>query len=277
MLFSCHTWAFNDLTLPEALGTIARMGFRYVDIGTGPHLNLNRAASPTSRAETVAELQDDLTLFNLQVADLYLMLPRISVDDAAKRSADIQLFKALLPFVKLIGVPGITLSPGLIHPEDDSAALERTVNALREMVSAAQKIDVPVSIEPHLDSMAQTPEQALKLLDAVPGLKITLDIAHMVCQKIKPKEMWALLPHTRHVQIRQAKAKRLQTPFDKGSIDVNEVMQELKTAGYNRFICVEYMQTVNWHGMMQVNSITECMQMRDALRTARDQSKSSSN
>ena len=42
--FSCHTWAFNDLTLPEALGTIARLGFRYVDIGSGASLNAARAA-----------------------------------------------------------------------------------------------------------------------------------------------------------------------------------------------------------------------------------------
>ncbi len=270
MLFSCHTWAFNDLTLPEALGTIARMGFRYVDIGTGPHLNLTRAANPATRAEAIAELQGDLTLFNLHIADLYLMLPRISVDDEPKRAADIQLFKALLPFVKLLGVAGITLSPGLIHPDDDAEAQKRTIEALQEMVSVAQKIDVAVSIEPHLDSMAQTPAQAMRLLDAVPGLKITLDIAHMVCQKIKPKDMWTLLPHTRHVQIRQAKHKRLQTPFDKGSIDVNEVMQELKMAGYTGVICVEYMQTVNWHGMMPVSSITECIHMRDALKQARD-------
>ncbi len=31
--FACHTWTFNDLTVPEALGTIARLGFRYADIG----------------------------------------------------------------------------------------------------------------------------------------------------------------------------------------------------------------------------------------------------
>jgi sugar phosphate isomerase/epimerase len=266
MQFSCHTWGFNDLTLPEAMGTIARMGFRYVDIGTGPHVNIARAAAPATRADAIAEVQGDLEMFNLKVADLYLLLPRISVDDEPKRTQDINVFKALLPFAKSIGAAGITVSAGLIHPVEDTAAFERAAEALREMVTIAQKIELPVSIEPHLDSMAETPEQALKFVEAVPGLQITLDIAHMVCQRAKPKDMWALLPHTRHVQIRQAKAKRLQTPFDKGGIDLNEVMTALKDAHYNHFLSIEYMQTVDWHGMMKVNSLQECMKMRDALK-----------
>ena len=75
--FSCHTWAFSDLTLPEALGTIARLGFRYADIGSGSNLNTQRAAEhPRKEA---ADIQADLKLFNLKVGDLYLLLPRISL------------------------------------------------------------------------------------------------------------------------------------------------------------------------------------------------------
>ncbi|MFN8371680.1 MAG: hypothetical protein U0694_02220 [Anaerolineae bacterium] len=51
------TWAFNDLTLTEALGTIARMGFRYVDIGgsTPQHAArspANHARKPPKSAPT---------------------------------------------------------------------------------------------------------------------------------------------------------------------------------------------------------------------------------
>lgn len=270
MDFSCHTWAFNDLTLPEALGTIARMGFRYVDIGTGPHLNPVRAAAAATRMEALAEIRDDLAMFNLKVADVYLMLPRISSEDEVKRNADLTLFKALIPFVKAFGAPGVTVSPGLAQPAEDTDAFERTAGMLRDMVAIAAKVELPVSIEPHLDSIAAMPDAALKMVNAVPGLKITLDIAHMVCQKAKPKDIWSLLPHTRHFQIRQAKTKRLQMPFDKGSVDVNEVVSTLRQAGYKGFISVEYLQTINWHGAMKVNNLTECLLMRDALKKARD-------
>lgn len=270
MEFSCHTWGFNDLTLPEALGIIARLGFRYADIGTGPHLNLARAANPATRAELLREMRGDLALYNLQLGDMTWMLPRISINDESKRQTDIALFKAALPFAKALGTPGITLSPGAVHPDDDEEAWDRTASALREMMAAAQKLDLALSIEPHLDSMAATPERALRLLEAVPGLRLTVDWAHLVCQKIKPEQISNLLPHARHIQVRQAAPNKLQTAFDKGRIDLNEVVQAIRTAGYSGLVCVEYMQTENWHGLQRVNALVEASRTRDALRAARD-------
>ena len=265
---SCHTWAFNDLTLPEALGTIARMGFRYVDIGSGTNLNAVRAAE---RPQAVArEIRDDLDMFNLRVADLYLMLPRISIDNEEKRQGELSLYRALLPFATALGTPGITLSPGLAHPAEDVEAQDRTVAALREIVRLGKAAGLRVSIEPHLDSMAPTPEAALKILQQVSGLEITLDWAHMICQGIREKDILPLLPHTRHVQLRQAARRKLQTPFDKGSLNAESVLAALSEAGYQGVIGVEYMKTVGWHGMADVDSITESARMRDALRDARD-------
>jgi sugar phosphate isomerase/epimerase len=266
--FSCHTWAFNDLTLPEALGTIGRMGFRYADIGSGANFNAARAAE---RPQAVAsDIRDDLATFNLKLADLYLMLPRISIDIEDKRQADISLFKALIPFAKAVGTPGITLSPGLAHPAEDVEAEDRMVAALREMVRAGKDAGLAVSVEPHLDSMAPTPEAALKLVKDVPGLQITLDWAHMICQGARDKDVLALLPHVRHVQVRQAARRKLQTPFSKGSLNVDEVITALAEANYQGVICVEYMKTVGWHGMAEVDSISESARLRDALREARD-------
>lgn len=270
MEFSCHTWAFNDLTLPEALGTIARLGFRYVDLGSGPHLNLQRAAKLSTRTRTVNEIRGDLETFNLNLSDLYLTLPRISVADEEKRQADIDMFKTLLPFAQGLNVPGITLSPGLIHPKSDEEAQDRTIAALRDMVSAANQADIPISIEPHMDSMAQTPEQALKFVNAVPGLELTLDWAQMVCQDVRHEQIVELLPHTRHIQMRQAARAQLQLPFDRGRIRIPDVIQALNDSDYEGIVGIEYMQAEGWHGMEKVNYIVECYTMRDALRDERD-------
>ncbi len=267
--FSCHTWAFNDLTLPEALGTIARMGFRWVDIGSGSNLNAARAAE---RPQAVArEILDDLATFNLSVADLYLMLPRISIDSEEKRQNEIALYKALLPFAKALGAPGITLSPGLAHPAEDGEAQDRTVAALREMVKTGKDAGLRVSIEPHLDSTAPTPEAALKLVQDVAGLEITLDWAQMICQGARDKDVLALLPHTRHVQVRQAARRKLQTHFDKGALELDTLWSALQDAHYTGKICVEYMKTVGWHGMVAVDAIAESVRMRDALYAIRRQ------
>lgn len=269
MEIACHSWAFNDLLLPEALGTIARLGFRMVDIGSGPHLNHARAA--TRPRETADELLNDLTMFNLKLGDVYLMLPRISIADEAKRKQDIDVFKALVPFMRLINAPGVTLSPGLVHPAEDTEAPDRAIAALREMVTTAKAADVPVSIELHMDSMAQDPEAAQKFLKGVPGLTLTLDWAQLVCNNIPHEKIVELLPHTRRIQMRQAARAQLQLPFDRGRIDIEQVMQALRDADYKGDISVEYIQTKSTaHGLVEVNAIQEVTKMRDAIRDVRD-------
>lgn len=266
--FACHTWAFNDLTLPETLGTIARLGFRYVDIGSGANLNAQRAADNPAKA--ASEIRADLDLFNLQVSDLYLLLPRISLADDGKRGRELDLYRALVPFAVELGTPGITLSPGLAHPSGDDDAYQRTAQALGEMVRLGQEAGLRVSIEPHLDSMAQTPEMALKLVGDVPRLSLTLDWSHFVCQDTPHDDILKLLPHTQHMHLRQAAPGKLQTGFAEGRVDVKRVVQDVLAAGYGGVICVEYMNTPGWHGMVSVNAIRESARLRDELRQARD-------
>ncbi|NJL57400.1 sugar phosphate isomerase/epimerase [bacterium] len=153
-------------------------------------------------------------------------------------------------------------------------AFDRSVIALREMLEASQLATpatrLRVSIEPHIDSIAQKPDDALRLIADVPGLTLTLDWAHLVCQGIPVEDIAALLPDTRHVQIRQAARGRLQTPFDDGQVDAAQVLTTLQAGGYEGVVCVEYMKMPGWHGMMEVNAVQESARLRDALRTARD-------
>lgn len=286
--FSCHSWAFSDLTLQEALGTIARLGFRYADIGSGPHLNAVKTAADPRRV--ASEIIGDLRVYNLKVADIYLMLPRISSSDEAVRQREIDLFKAMIPFISLIGAPGVTLSPGIAPqptpiPDDWTdeqkaearekykaeveTAYGHARDALNDMVEAVND-EFAVSIEPHMDSLAQDINVAHRLINDVQGLKLTLDWAHPVCQNIKHDEIVKLLPNTRHVQIRQAAKSQLQTTFKRGRIQIDRVMQALKDASYEGAVCVEYMKTPGWHGMAQVNTLVESVTMRDALRDARN-------
>lgn len=267
--FACHTWGFNDLTLPEALGTIARLGFRAVDIGSGPHLNTAKAALDVRRM--AAEISADLRAHHLSLTDVYLMLPHIADPDDTKRRRDIESFKALLPLMRALGTRGVTVSPGVRPsdtPDDDPAPFERARESLREFVSAAGTL--PLSIEPHLDSVTPDVPNALRMVDAVEGLSITLDWAHFVYQGTKPSDIARLLPYTRHVQVRQATRNKLQVPFEKGKLDPAAVMQALQDAQYEGAVSIETMKTVGWRGMVAVNAVREAVLLRDALRAARD-------
>lgn len=270
--FACHSWAFNDLSLTEALGTMARLGFRYVDIGSGSQLN--PAHSKQNSRALAAEIRRDLETFNLKLSDVYVNLPHITAKDEEKRRKEIDLYKAMLPFLVALETPGVTLSSGLADAPDDVEAYDRAVIALREMVEASQSATpanrLRVSIEPHLDSIAQKPEVALRMLNDVPGLMLTLDWAQMNYQAISHDEIIKLLPHTRHIHIRQAAHAKLQTPFEQGQIDLRQVIDALRSAHYEGVVCVEYMKAAGLHGMMEVNPLTESVRLRDALRDARD-------
>jgi sugar phosphate isomerase/epimerase len=272
MQFACHTWGFNDLSLTDALGTIARLGFRYVDLGTGPHLNV--AEIVKDPRGVAAQIKRDLQLFNLKLSDFYLMAPRISLADEAKRAQDINTFKAMLPFVIALETPGVTLSPGLTHPADEPEALDRSVSALREMVAAAGTATpatrLQVSIEPHVDSMAQSPDAIRKILGQVKGLSLTLDWAEMVYQDVFHDQIAELIPHARHIQIRQGARAQLQTPFTQGRIDIQRVVKSLKDADYDGVVCVELIH-MEHHGAIKVEPIPEAVKLRDALRSARDE------
>ncbi len=266
--FACHTWAFTDLTLPEALGTIARLGFSWADIGSGANFNAVRAADNPRKA--AAEIRADLDLFNLKVSDLYLLLPRIGAADEARRAKEMELYRALLPFAAELGAPGITLSPGLPEAADPQGARDRAVAALRDMVRLGGEAGLQVSVEPHLDSLAPTAAAAQRLLDDVPGLRLTVDWAHLVCGGAAHDDILGLLPHARHIQVRQAARDKLQTPFDAGTVDAAQVIAGARAAAYTGVICVEYMNTPGWHGLVSVNAVREIARMRDALRAARD-------
>ncbi|NDJ78186.1 MAG: sugar phosphate isomerase/epimerase [Chloroflexi bacterium] len=274
MQIACHAWAYNDRSLEDAVGTIARLGFRHIDLGSGPHLDINRAAAyPEAEAGQILRL---LTQFNLTLSDLYLMLPHINAPDPNQRKVQLALFERLIPFAVALGTPGITISPGIIQKDGPEHSLARAVPALLHMLQAAEDSDLRISFEPHMDSVAHTPQQALLLLEAVPGLSLTLDYAHFVFQGIIQREIKPLLEHVAHVHIRQAKRNYLQTAHNKGTLKLDQLLSDLYEHGYRGTLTVEYMTTFGWHNMQKIGISRETVLTRDALRAARSTLESSS-
>lgn len=268
---ACHAWAYNNLSFDDAVGTIARLGFRYVDLGSGPHLDVGRAAAyPQAEADRILMLLDE---FELEITDLYLMMPHTNAQDPAKREAHLTLFERLIPFAKALRTPGITISPGIIQPDGLEHSMARAVPALLRMLQAAEDTDLRISFEPHMDSVAQRPEYALLLLEAVPGLSVTLDYAHFVTQGIVRREIEPLMEHIAHVHVRQARRGVLQTRYDDGTINIAELVEDLYEIGYRGALTVEYMTTVGWHGMQKVSITRETVRTRDILRATRERLK----
>jgi sugar phosphate isomerase/epimerase len=264
---ACHAWAYNDKPFEEAVGTIARLGFRNIDLGSGPHLDLEKAASqPGAEARRIRTVLDK---FHLQLTDIYFMLPYVNSPDPRRREAQLTLFDRLIPFALALGTPGITISPGILHPDGAAHSLSRTMPALMHMSQTTEDTDLRLSFEPHMDSSITTPELAQLVAEAVPGVSISLDYAHFIVQGYSLGDLIPLLPYTAHIHIRQAVKGRLQTPHSQGRIDLPVMLGDLKEADYHGVLTVEYMTTVGWHGMMPVNITQETVKTRDALRQLR--------
>lgn len=311
---ACHTWGFSDMPLEEAIQTIARLGFNYVDLGSGPHFDTDAAArNPKREARAILELFD---YFHLELTDLYILLPALSSADEGRRLYEVKLLERLLPFAAELGVPGITLSPGIETPEITEAKLphgraielrpsekpdpdaemvtytapnleedqpeapeappppptpfDYAVDSFQRIIELIEDTDLRLSFEPHLDSVAPTPEKALRLLEEVPGLSLTLDWAQFTAQGIITREIEPLLQHTAHVQLRQATRGRLQTPYHEGIVDLGQIVELLVRNDYRGAISVEYMNRSGWHGLAALDIVRETGLTRDEIRNARD-------
>lgn len=264
---SCHAWGFNNYALPEALAHIARLGFSYVDLGTGPHIDLVAAAQePQSTADKINAL---LGNYDLQLADLYLMLPYINAPDAERRERQLKLLESLVPFAEALSTPGLTVSPGIVHGDGTEHSLARAVPALQRIIDSTENSDFRVSFELHMDSAVTTKENAIRLMEAVPGLSLTLDISHLIVQGAKWAVVQSLLEYTAHLHIRQATKKQLQSHFAQGEVDFSQLIKDLVAANYHGMLTVEYMTTIGWHGTAEVDIPREIVATRDALRLAR--------
>lgn len=267
MDIACHTGGLSDLTLEGALGTAARLGFRFIDLA---HIDAERAfQQPEVEAATVRALLND---FNLRLTDLCLPpLDRLNAPDPAERTAAFTQFEGLLAFAGALHTPGITISPGVVHEDGQEHSFARLVAALVQMKRAADAA-VPgmrLSIEPQAGSAAELPDDALLLLDCVPGLRLTLDYAQFLYQGLSRKEITPLLSKAAHVHVRQAVKNRLQTGFELGRLDIRETVEDIRDSGYKGAVAVEYLNTPGEFGAVAVNVIEETVKTRDALRNAR--------
>jgi len=268
--FGCHTWSFPDLTLTEALGTIARLGFRYADIGSGQGINLAQAAQQPRAIAT--DIKNDLALYNLALRDFYLMLPRISLADDDRREREIDTFVSLLPFMQALGVPGVTISPGVSHNlTEDPAAQARTLDSLRRMTAAAQTVGIALSFTPHVDSMATTPDAVRGLLQGVEGLGLTLDWASLSYYGAKYNDIAALITRCRHMQMRGAGRGQLQMTSEKSKFDLRLAVEDSVIANYDGTISLLLIQAAGRHKTAKVNAIAEISALRGLLRQARDE------
>jgi sugar phosphate isomerase/epimerase len=186
--------------------------------------------------------------------------------DRAERDESWALFRDMLELAARLRSPGMTILPGIDWEEEShETSLVRAADELGRRVEEARERSVRLSIEPHLGSVASTPQRALELLERTPGLELTLDYSHFVYQDIPQDEIDPLVPHARHFHARGARPGRMQAPVKESVVDFERMVDVADRAGYAGYIGLEYVW-LDWEHCNECDNLAETILLRDRLR-----------
>jgi sugar phosphate isomerase/epimerase len=268
-------YSFPKLEWEQTLRLARDIGMEGIDIAlfaARSHLDPREAlANPSKCAARVAAAvrQNDL-----EIADIFGQAGStfeenaINHPDATVRERATQFFHRILEFAARCNSRHLTLLPGppfQDEPYEDS--LKRSAEELAWRLEAAGKVGITFSVEPHVGSIAATPAKARRLLDATPGLTLTLDYSHFTCQGISDDEIEPLLPFASHFHARGACGGRLQAAMKENTVDYARILRTMQKIGYSRFVVLEYVWT-EWMRCNEVDNLSETILLRDLLRAS---------
>lgn len=273
MALTCTSFSFPLLSFAEAAKVIALIGIPNLDVGAhegGCHVQPSQIeADPSGVADAIRRAVGEA---GLGVSDFFPTFGHgfrdrpVNTLDPSAREANLGRFRAIVQVAQAIGARGMTLLPGVIWPEiGPERSFEQAVVELRRLVPIAHDAGLRLSVECHLESVAESPRQAWELVAAVPGLTLTLDYSHFIANAYLPDEVHPLIPYAGHVHARQARTGYLQASHWNGTLDFVDIARRLTAAGYSGDICLEYTWQ-EWRGANNVDVLMETILLRDQLR-----------
>lgn len=265
---SCSDYSFPGVPgQHERIGIVGLLGFGLVDLAL---FLADGAELVADRKRVASELHASLTAHGLASEDLFLSVGA-TVEEIALNQRDQGLrergrleFAAAAQVASDLGIPGLTVLPGVTWAEDPDAGWAVCVEELAWRVETGSSRGVQVRIEPHAGSIVPLPELASRLCAEIPGLRITLDLSHFEVQAVTLDRMLRLAPLAGHVHVRAAKPGAIQVRWRDNETDFAALVKALGALGYTGAFCVEYVPMPKWR-CDEVDIVTEALAMRGAL------------
>ncbi len=266
MKLSVSSVSFPSCSPEEAAGIVRAVGIDAINlVGIAPEHGIKAFLHITpADAKRVRAL--GMTVPNLHWAIGNGFRPAINDPDPGVRAKNKEVYQRAVEFCHEAGILSITVVPGLVHPGQsvhDARAL--AIDVYNEFVPIASAAGVRLTAEPHVKGIFESPESALDLFRAVPGLGLILDYAHFVCQGYTQPCIDPLCPFAVDVHLRQAKPGLLQTALEDGTINFAFVLDQLRQVGYTGYLCLEYVHQ-DYIGANNVDVLSETIKTRDLVR-----------
>jgi sugar phosphate isomerase/epimerase len=269
---SCTDFSFPLLPHDSALNLISMLRLRGVDIGLfAGRSHLRPETELRQPSKNGAALGRALARRGLVATDVFLQVHENFTDfainhpESSRRKFARAQFARTLDYAAAAESKHITILPGVtFKSETRSASLARAAHELSWRAERAAAINLTVAIEPHVGSLADTPERALSLAARVPGLGLTLDYAHFTRIGIPDSRIEPLAARATHFHARCAYRGRLQSSFKQNTIDFRRALAVLNRRLFKGWIALEYVW-IDWEHCNEVDVLSETIQLRDHL------------
>jgi sugar phosphate isomerase/epimerase len=250
---------------------VALLGFESVDIGLFLK-NRNEVRDFVSRqlAQTRA-LSNQLDATGLNIADLFLIVGgdkfaagALNALDPDQRAELRRVFDATVRMCRDVELGGMSILPGVSWPERWQESWEIAAAELRWRVDRAASAGIELRIEPHIGSIVPIPELVSKLVEEVPGLRLTLDAGHFAFQAIELDRILPLARFAGHVHVSGARAGGIHVTWDDNEIDFERLVPAVEAAGFTGRYCIEYVPMSKW-GANSTDVVGAVVELRDEM------------
>ena len=249
MKLGCCAFCFKGWGLERAFAVLTGMGFHRLSVGMnheGAQVNpLQAVAHPKATAEAVRAAADR---YGVELVELFVcpltIEPGRAVEpnepDTPLREEMIARFEHVCAFAAAAGFENIMSVPG--NPRDGlrpDAGYDLSVGSLNRMEAMARAAGVILTIEPHRWSILQDENDVARMLNDVPGLRLTLDYAHFVGKGLAESLFFALHERTQHLHARPARHGAFVCPFHENEIDFAAILEDLDGRDWSGTVSVE--------------------------------------
>ncbi len=270
---ACADFTFPLLTHEQSLDIVAMLGFEGVDIGLFEGRSHLVPSIEFYQKDRCRRLQESVTQRGLKVADIFLQVDpnfklfAINHPDRTRRDKARDWFLRALEYARGCDCHHVTALPGVVFDGDAPGdSLSRCYDELAWRVERAGDAAVTFGVEAHVGSIAPSPAAAVELVQAVPGLTLTLDYTHFTRDGLNDEQIEPLIAHASHFHIRGASPGRLQCSFKDNVIDYARVLEKLEQRNYQGYLGIEYVW-IDWEHCNEVDNISETILFRDFVRS----------
>ena len=253
MQFAFSTNAFKNFSLEYAIRSIAKTGYKGVEI----LCDIPHAYPPNFGDEKVKATKQLLSELGIQVSNLNAFTlyalgdvyhPSWIEDDERQRDDRLQHTLNCITLAKRIGARNLSTEPGGPVADPSRASKSTLEKIFLRNVMAAEKLarseGIKILIEPEPGLLVENSTQFLNFIKDIPSeyVGLNFDIGHFFCVREDPERLiYKLSDHIGHFHIEDIAVNRVHEHLipGRGAIDFKSVLGAIDGIGYDGFVTVE--------------------------------------